>query len=67
MEDPRNAAARWAADRPGQGPAYIKGVLAVAVLIGVIMGAATGFWAAVVLAPVAVAILLVLFLLVITI
>ena len=66
MKDPRDAVAKWASSRQGQGPAYITCVLALAVIIGVVVGAATGFWPAVVLVPVAVAVLFYLFLLVMT-
>ena len=64
MKDPRDAAARWASNRPGQGPAYLVSMLTVAVIIGVVIGAATGFWAAVVLVPVAALVLVFLFLVV---
>lgn len=64
MKDPRDAAARWASTRRGQGPAYLVSMLTLAVIVGVVIGAATGFWAAVVLVPVAALVVVFLFLVV---
>ena len=66
MKDLRDAAARWASNRPGQGPAYLVSMPALAVIIGVVIGAVTGFWAAIVLVPVAALVLVFLLLVVMT-